>query len=406
VNLRARWVGLSIALVACGVPPAQVPGPKFSPVDRSDQPLPGLNEKEAADFATGDELFGLPLHEYDGLGPLYTESSCGSCHEGGARGPGLVQKMALVESDGFTPLADQSALAFGHTVHPRTAGGGTTPILPPTLSALKLTRRVGQSVMGRGSMEAVLDSEIERVAAEQAAAGGLVSGRVNYVVYGSEANPDTRVHRHQKGDRVIGRFGLKARIATLDDFAADALQKDMGITSPMRPQELINPDGLLDDRKPGIDLTIESVNLRANYLRHLRIPRRAVNEEGRAIFATSPCASCHVPSLHTRSDYPIAQLADREVEVFTDFLLHDMGDGLADGMVDEDGTAGPREWRTAALIGLRFNDTFLHDGRAKSVEQAISFHGSNGSEAADALRWFNILPPSERQALLEFVNAL
>lgn len=402
---RIGGVALAIWLSSCGPAPVEPP-PVFKPVDSPDQPVPGLSAEESAAFATGDELFGLPLREYDGLGPLFTESSCGSCHERGARGPGLVQKMSLVEGDGFTPLADQSALAFGHTVHPRTTGDAVTPIVAPMISSLKLTLRLGQSVMGRGSMEAVLDSEIERVAAEQAAKAGLISGRVNYVTYASEANPDVSVHRHQKGDRVIGRFGLKARIATLDDFTADALQNDIGITSPLRPVEIRNPDGVLDDKKPGVDFGIDSVNVRANYLRRLRIPSREVTAAGRAQFAASPCAGCHVPSLKTRADYPVTQLAGRDAEVFTDFLLHDMGVGLADGMVGEDGTAGPREWRTAALIGLRFNSTYLHDGRASSIEGAISRHGSTGSEAAEALQWFYALPNAERQALLDFVNAL
>src|SRR3954467_4340971 len=104
------------------------------------------------------------------------------------------------------------------------------------------------------------------------------------VVYASEANPDTRFHTHQKGDIVIGRFGLKARVPTLDDFAADAFQGDMGITSPLRPDEFKNPDGLSDDAKPGIDVGFDSVNLRALYIRLLEIPTRPSDELGAALF--------------------------------------------------------------------------------------------------------------------------
>src|SRR6185503_11387239 len=109
----------------------------------------------------------------------------------------------------------------------------------------------------------ILDSEIQRVANEQAARSDAIKGRVNHVTYASEANTDKTYHSHVKGDAVIGRFGLKARVATLDDFAADAFQGDMGITSPLRPNEFQNPDALTDDDKPGPDVDYASVNSRA-----------------------------------------------------------------------------------------------------------------------------------------------
>src|SRR5262249_41285169 len=163
-------------------------------------------------------------------------------------------------------------LSFGQTVHPLTAAGAKRNIMPPADPSVKVTIRVGPPVIGRGYLEAVLDSEILRVEAEQAARDDEIHGRANHVVYASEANSDTRFHQHQKGDHLIGRFGLKARIGTLDDFTADALQGDMGITSPLRPDEIPNPDGLTDDLKPGIDTTLENVNLRAMYVRMLAIP--------------------------------------------------------------------------------------------------------------------------------------
>src|SRR4029079_13466550 len=117
--------------------------------------------------------------------------------------------------------------------------------------------------------------EIERVAASQAARTDGIHGRINHVVYASEPKPDTRFHRHRKGDVAIGRFGFKGRIATLDDFTADALQGDMGITSPLRPTELRNPDALTDDAKAGVDIDAKLVNSIANYMRLIEIPNRA-----------------------------------------------------------------------------------------------------------------------------------
>jgi CxxC motif-containing protein (DUF1111 family) len=198
---------------------------------------------------------------------------------------------------------------------------------------------------------------------------------------------------------------LKARIATIDEFTADALQGDMGITSPLRPTEIPNPDGLTDDLKPGIDVTAESVNRRAMYVRLTAIPTRSGSREaGRAVFERTGCAACHVPSLKTSSDYPIRLLADIDAPVFTDMLLHDMGDDLADGVVE--GEAGPRDWRTAPLIGLRFDKSYLHDGRAHTLEEAVLLHDGAGSEAAASVASFRTLSPADHDALLAFVGSL
>jgi len=375
----------------------------------SDLPLSKATSSELDDFATGDVLFDLPERPADGLGPLYTRDNCGSCHTDAARGPGFVQKMSVVEADGVTAAADQSALAYGHTVHPLLVDPAKTPIDPPPDDpSVRVTTRVGPPVLGRGYMEAVDDAEIERVEAEQAAQGGPIQGRINHVTYASEANPDTRFFNYQKGDLVIGRFGVKARVATLDDFTADALNGDMGITSPLRPTEFPNPDGLLDDLKPGVDITADSVNGRAMYMRLLAIPKRATGHDaGAALFTQVGCSTCHVPSLHTRADYPIAALADIDAPVYTDFLLHDMGTALADGMADGvDGQAHSRDMRTAPLIGMRFNRTFLHDGRALTVSDAVNQHHGDGSEANAVLDGFSALSAEQQQQLIDFVSSL
>ncbi|MEO8185268.1 MAG: di-heme oxidoredictase family protein [Deltaproteobacteria bacterium] len=411
------WVGAAVVACSSSEPAEVSPAPlPTNTVDIGDNPISGISPQLEADFNDGDLLFGTPLRQADGLGPLYTRSACDSCHADDARGPGLVSKMSVVEADGVTPAADQSMLSFGHTVHPLGVAGAysaalkPTPILPPQNQAnVKVTTRLGPPVIGRGYIEAIADSEIERVAAEQAARGDEIHGRINRVAYGSEANEDTLFHSYQKGQLVIGRFGLKARVATLDDFTADAFQGDMGITSPLRPVEFLNPDGLTDDDKPGVDVDYRSVNLRALYIRLLAIPARKTSAAGAALFASSDCAACHVPSLATRTDYPIEKLAGIDAEVYSDLLLHRMGSALADGLPSHpsvDGAADSFEWRTAPLIGLRFNRTFLHDGRAKSIEEAVLMHRGEGSEANRAVDGFEALPDTDRQTLLEFVEAL
>ena len=389
-------------------PPPATPASAVPSGDPVDVPIDHATDEELKLFSDGDGLFELPLRDADGLGPLYTRTSCGSCHATGLRGPGSVQKMVVVLADGVTPSADQSALPFGHTVHPLFAAGGKSPVVPPTDAALnvKLSTRVGPPILGRGYVEAVLDSEIERVAAEQAKRTDGIHGRINHVVYASEPNPDTRFHTHRKGDVLIGRFGLKGRIPTLDDFTADALQGDMGITSPLRPVEFANPDGVTDDLKPGIDVTIESVNVRTMYVRLTAIPRRESVINGAALFAQVKCSACHVPSMRTRKDYPIVPLADTDAIIYSDLLLHDMGTDLADGIAD--GEAKSRDWRTPPLIGLRFLRTYLHDSRATTIEQAILMHGGpgSGSEAAESVALFSGLGAAQKATLLAFVGSL
>ncbi|MDB4939104.1 MAG: putative thiol oxidoreductase with 2 cytochrome c heme-binding site [Labilithrix sp.] len=390
------------------VPPEAVTKTPLAPPagDPFDVPLTRASQAERDLFFAGDALFELPLRDADGLGPLYTRTSCGGCHASGVRGPGAVQKMVVVLADGVTASDDQSALPFGHTVHPLYTGGGKTAVLPPDGQGLnlKITTRVGPSILGRGYVEAILDSEIERVAAEQAQRTDGIHGRINHVVYASEPNPDTRFHAHRKGDVLIGRFGLKARIATLDDFTADALQGDMGITSPLRPTEVTNPDGLTDDLKQGIDVAIDSVNVRSMYVRLTEIPGRKSVTNGAALFAQVKCNTCHVPSMKTRSDYPIAALAGIAAPIYSDLLLHDMGTDLADGI--QDGEAKSRDWRTPPLIGLRFVKTFLHDSRATTIEQAILMHRGEGSEANESASLFHALAPADEATLLEFVGSL
>lgn len=397
---------LASAGLGCGGAGGEKKQAIFGAGDPFDVPADGLTADDHETFRAGDGLFDLALRAGDGLGPLYTRTACSSCHASGVRGPGLVQKMVVVEADGITPAADQSKLPFGHTVHPLMAAGETTPILPPADDpTVKVTIRLGPPILGRGYMEAVLDSEIERVAAAQAARTDGIHGRINHVLYSAQPNSDTRFHSHQPGDPVIGRFGLKARISSVDEFTADALQGDMGITSPLRPTEIANPDGLTDDLNPGVDVSMDSVNSRAVYVRMTAIPARAkVDARGGQLFEQAQCSACHVATMHTRADYPLAPLADIDAPIYTDMLLHDLGDDRADGVAE--GEATGRDWRTAPLIGLRFNTTLMHDGIAANVEEAIQAHAGNGSEANGSVAAFEALTADERDLLIQFVESL
>jgi CxxC motif-containing protein (DUF1111 family) len=377
--------------------------------DPSDQPLRGLAGDQLTRFVRGDELFGTAFRLPDGLGPLYIRTSCAACHVEGGRGPGAVQKFAVIDAITKVPLLDAPEMAYGGTERPYAVAGASRPLLAPAMvdarHQLIQSRRSGPTVMGRGYVEAVLDSEIERVAAEQALRSDGIRGRINRVTYHSQAVAGVALP-HGFGDKnLIGRFGLKARVATLDDFAADAFQGDMGLTSPMRPDELVNPEGVRDDQKPGPDMTAEIVTTVAAYVRTIAIPtRQGDSVDGRRLFAETTCSACHVPSLKTRADYPVALLADIDAPIYSDLLLHDMGDELADFILDE--TAGPREWKTPPLIALRFQRAFLHDGRARTIEEAILKHAGPGSQANGAVEKFKALAPTDKQALVTFVQGL
>ncbi len=397
----------ALAQGACGKPKDEenqiLDGIEVIRADPSDAPLKGLSAEQRARFLAGDTKFDEAARTSQGLGPLFIRSRCSACHEDDTRGPGSVQKFAVVEADGYTP-GDQSALVYGHTTRNQLAAGAVTGVTPP--EGTKVSTRFGPAVFGRGYIEAVDDGAIEDNARNQEARTDGISGRINYVTYHSQPNPLSQTHRYAAGaSNLIGRFGVKARIAVIDDFVADAYQGDMGLTSPMRPEELPNPDGLTDDDKPGPDISLEQVELVADYVRVIDIPKRAAAEASALrLFAQTRCDVCHTPALPTRADYPIPQLAGIDAPIYSDLLIHDMGTELADGLTDE--SAGSREWRTAPLMGLRHLRSYLHDGRATTVAQAIEAHAGPGSEANDSIERYRGLSDEDREALLSFVDSL
>lgn len=376
--------------------------------DPSDLPLAGLSDHWQARFLEGDATFDQVFRSTQGLGPVYIRQSCASCHTADARGPGASRKMVNVEADGITPSGDQSMFPYGHTVRPQSIAPETYPGVdePAPFDGLLVSSRLGPAVFARGAMEAILDSEIERLEAEQAQRDDGISGRINRVTYNSESNPDSPFNTFAKGDgQLIGRFGLKARLVTLDEFAADAYQGDMGITSPLRPTELPNPAGATDDALPGVDIGLETINLTGDYVRLIRMPaRKVVAPEGRMLFEEADCGVCHASGLQTAHNYPIEPWAGTRVDVYTDLLLHAMGKDLADGIAE--GDAKGDEWRTAPLMGIRHLRALMHDGRAKTVRDAILSHASEGSEANGSVEKFETLSAAEQQLLIDFVESL
>jgi len=400
-----RWLEsiVAIALAGCSGGDGATSDALSTTLPPSNAPIDGLSSDDLASFAAGEKAFFQTWSETDGLGPLYVATSCGACHKDGARGPGSVQKMVMVEADGFTTAMDQTALPYGNTERRGLAAGATTPIVPPAVPNVLVTTRLGPQMLGRGYMEAIDDAELERVETSQAARADAIHGKINRITIDSVPNPDTTFsHYHAGQANVVGRFGLKAREAVIDDEAASAALGVIGLTSPMQPNEYANPDGLSDDRKPGQDLDISVIDSLAFYIRRVAIPPRiALSDHGAMLFEQVQCSACHVPSLKTRADYPITQLAGIDAPVFTDLLLHDMGQALADGLTDQSATT--TTWRTPALIGVKFAGTYLHDGRANTVHDAILKHAG---EAAAVVAGFAALSADDQQALETYVEAL
>ncbi len=284
---------------------------------------------------------------------------------------------------------------------------------------VRVSPRVGPPVFGMGLLEAIRQGDLLALADPHDGNRDGISGRVNKVF-----NPTLAA----AGDPTpvsIGRFGLKANNPGLFDQAAGALVNDIGITNELFPAENIAGTPLHDmylARRPddsGIDPDGSTeappnfVELVTFYLQTLHVPpRRNVLDptvrRGAAQFEAAGCSDCHAPRFVTGS-HPdgIAALENQEIFPFTDLLLHDMGEGLADHR--RHFQASGREWRTPPLWGIGLTQVvnedagFLHDGRARTLEEAILWHGG---EAQSAREYVRQLPESERRALLAFLKSL
>ena len=358
--------------------------PPTTITNAKDVPIDGLSKDDVAHFRAGDDLFDLPFRDVDGLGPLLhpelvrcvprgwlarsgpgAEDGGGRCgwHHGIRRSIGAaLRSHAAPGAHGRRDDTADRAATVEREGHDPDRPAGARPRLP------------------RGDRD---DRRSRAMAATEAMRGDAIHGVVPMTTFTSVPSGDG-FSTFQTGDTVVGRFGLKARVATLDDFVADAFQGDMGLTTPMRPVELREPLMASPTICAPASISIRSTSTARRSICAASRSRSALASPIRARRCSIRCSAsgCHVPSLHTRADYPIPQLADIDAPVYTDMLQHDMGDLLADGMTD--GGADSRGWRTAPLIGLRFSMLFLHDGRASSVADAILAHAGEAQSSADA----------------------
>jgi CxxC motif-containing protein (DUF1111 family) len=378
-----------------------------SPADEADVfdgPLPGLTTAEAAAFARGDEEFERRFAPSEGLGPIFNNASCGSCHSGDGRGvlDNALQRIGTTGDDLLRAVG-------GPQIQDKAIPGAVAEKLP---AGVAVSLRLPPPSFGVGLIEAIPDATIIALADPNDADGDGVSGRPNMVAvadYVVAATGSAGVVN------TVGRFGRKAQVASLLQQVAEAYHQDMGITTDFLPVENLNPlarqVGIAADRLVDPELPAATVHAVTTYIRLLAppAPGEATPErlEGQGLFLSVGCASCHTPELMTGPN-EIAALANKPVRLFSDLLLHDMGDELADNRPD--GQATGREWKTPPLWGTRLVPQFLngqmllmHDGRARSIEEAIMLHGGEGSGARSR---FSGLTPAQKRALIAYVESL
>ncbi len=385
------------ALLAAGCDALTTGSP--DPGEVFDSPLDGLTRAELAAFAEGDRQFARPFAPNEGLGPIFNNVSCAACHSGDGRG--RLQNALTRFSRGSDPALDVG----GPQLQDKAIAGAEPERLP---SAVDVSVRLPPPVFGAGLIEAIPDAAILANADSADTDGDGISGRPNWVsapdfVPATEPGGGPGTH--------LGRFSRKAQVASIMHQVVGAYHQDMGITSDFIPVENQNPQASRGtenaDRVGDPEIPAGTVRSVINYLRMLAPPAGGPDDpRGAALFDSLRCARCHVPELRTGPS-TIAALADRPVPLYSDLLVHDMGPELADNRPD--GGAGGSEWRTAPLWGLRLmrrflnGDAFLlHDGRARTVEQAMLLHGGEAQASRDG---FAALAASDRAALLRFVES-
>lgn len=354
----------------------------------------------------------------DGLGPLFDARSCVSCHpragraamvfgkDGAIEGRGAVLVLARpdgsgdpvygrrLQLDAVPGLTPEGILAVADTPLP---DGRTKRVPAPTHLAYGpldpstgLSLRAAPDLRGRGLIDEVPESALLAVAAGQPPE---VRGRIRRITL-----PD--------GAQGIGRYGWKAAQPSLASQSSEAFFLDIGMSTPLHPEPWGDctevqtacrnaPQGR--EEEGGVEIPNQLPSRVVAYVASLPVPQTPKDAKGARLFAAAGCAACHQPSLPTQGG--------GEARLFTDLLLHDLGPGLADTMPEPGAAAA--EWRTAPLAGISeaiARDTgLLHDGRARSVAEAIAWHGG---QAEGAAKRFSALPPREKAALIAYVSKL
>lgn len=409
-----------------------------------DNPASNLNAANLTMHLAGDAEFEqvfvtAPSDVNPGLGKIFNNVSCIGCHPKDGRSPfpaninersGFFLRTSIPGinlNGGPNPIPGFGAQLQNQGVYGITpevqftvtftdvlvtfADGTVVTLKKPTYgvsdaytifpSNAMLSPRIGPPVFGLGLLEAIEEADILAKKDINDADGDGISGKPNYVW-----DVETQTIK-------LGRFGWKANTATVMHQSAEAYNQDMGITNYLFPIESsygqTNGEQNLNDDPEISDEILNSVAL---YCRTLAVPAaRNLEDEtvarGYELFNAAKCSSCHTPRYVTGTFNGIPAISNQTIYPYTDMLLHDMGEGLADGRPDF--LADGNEWKTRPLWGIGLTDNvnghtnFLHDGRAKNIEEAILWHGG---EAQQSQEYYRNLSKTDRDALLAFVNAL
>lgn len=408
------------------------------------QPAANLSTAELdlhreADKAFGDIFVTAPNTINGGLGPIFNQNACENCHVSNGRSPfptdgndlrGLLFRLSIEGAGSHgEPLAVpnyggqlQTKATFGKTPEAQLTwyeveeiktfiDGEQITLSKPVFSIVNpylpippnmmMSPRMAPPVIGLGLLEAIRESDILALADPDDADNNGISGKVN------------RVWDVKNQQTTVGRFGWKAGQPNLLQQSAAAYNQDMGITNPYFAQEnsygQTQGDALADD--PEIDdITLKAA---AFYAQSLGVPQRRNTTDpsiisGKELFMQIGCGNCHHPKFITGQHSEYAFLSNQKIYPYTDLLLHDMGEGLADNRPDFE--ANGNEWRTPPLWGLGLTKTvggqqanYLHDGRAKTLQEAIMWHGG---EAENSKENFSNLSKTEREAVIKFLESL
>lgn len=410
------------------------------------QPLPHLTGALRTAYFAGQAMFEVNWtppaatpSDRAGLGPTYVSTSCQACHFANGRGApplesgdAMISSLLRVSIDGTDEHGGPAPHpVYGDQIQPRAIPGASSEgavralytlvggrhgdgtaydllrpsiVFEPALGdpgpGLHVSARVASATIGMGLLAAVPEAAILAHADPDDANGDGISGRAN------------RVWSVATATHALGRFGWKANQPTLDQQNAAAFLGDIGITSTLLPTENCPPSQ--PTCTPGSGPELEAARLEATtiFMRATAVPgRRLVDDpgvlRGKHLFRELGCSSCHVPRLRTGVVLDLPDLSEQDIWPYTDLLLHDMGEDLADDRPDFEATG--REWRTPPLWGLGLQATvsgherLLHDGRARGPAEAILWHGGEAQRSAEGYR---ALPAEDREALVRFLRSL
>ena len=364
-----------------------------------DGPVKGLSYDQNRQFLAGDVAFNDEIFtSSNGLGSIFVAASCGSCHAGDGKGHPFTTLTRFGQTDS---TGNQFLHLGGPQLQNRALPGYTPEQIPAGATFSKFTP---PATTGLGFLELVSDADILAMSDPNDINADGISGVPNWISLPSFISPFANAI--SQNGRYIHRFGKKAAAYNLLHQTVNAYNQDIGITSTFAPKDVYS----------GLDIDPEVSNQTVHnvvfYLQTLKAPiQRNQNDAevilGKNSFIQAGCESCHKQTLTT--DFSnIAPLSNKTFHPYTDLLLHDMGPGLNDNYTE--GNAKTFEWRTPPLWGLGLSPNsqggqyfLMHDGRAKSIEEAILLHGG---EAAASKNKFSQMSAAEKNNLLKFLKSL